>query len=203
MVIFFSLLALPALAVLSAGCSTSRPLAENPPLHRQDKLQAVDHWDNIADAVARRVQKTLEARRDLINKPIYVQAPNDRPFALAFYDLLRTRLVSKGMQVSNQREADSLVLNYNVQTVLHPSSASWTPSLRGMGVAALGLVTGGYSTRSDHEIIINSNMLHRNRYVMHLSTVCYINDDEWSMYLSPESTDPNGGQTRFVRLTDR
>jgi hypothetical protein len=196
MVILFSLLAL-------MGCSTNRPLAENPPLYEQGKLEAVDHWDNIANTVAERVRKSLEERRDLINKPIYVQPPNERPFSLAFHNLLRTRLVSKGMQVSNQREADSLLLNYNVQTVLHPSSASWTPSLAGMGIGVINLVTGSYGSRSDHEIIINSNMLHKNRYVMHLSTVCYISDDEWPMYISPESSDPNGGQTRTVRLVDR
>ena len=200
---FFSLLALLALTGSLTACSKSRPLAVNPPLYKQEKLQAVDHWDNIANTVAMRVQKSLLDRRDLINKPIYVQPPNDRPFSMAFYNLLRTRLVSKGMQVSDKREADSLVLNYNVQTVLHESSASWTPSLASMGIGIINLVTGSYTTRSDHEIIINTDMLYKNRYVMHLSTVCYIDDDEWAMYISPESFDPNGSQTRTVRLVDR
>ena len=200
---FFSLLALLALAGLLTACSKSRPLATNPPLYEQDKLQAVDHWDNVANTVATRVQKSLEDRRDLINKPIFVQPPNDRPFSMAFYNLLRTRLVSKGMQVSDKCEADTLVLNYNVQTVLHESGASWTPSLASMGIGIVNTVTGSYTTRSEHEIIINSTLLYKNRYVMHLSTVCYIDDDEWPMYISPESFDPNGGQTRTVRLVDR
>ena len=200
---FLSLLTLLALTGSLTACSTSRPLATEPPLYEQQKVQAVDHWDNIANTVATRVQKSLSERRDLINKPIYVQPPNDRPFSMAFYNLLRTRLVSKGMQVSDKREADSLVLNYSVQTVLHESSASWTPSLAAMGIGIVNLVTGSYSSRSDHEIIINTEMLHKNRYVMHLSTVCYIDDDEWAMYISPESFDPNGSQTRTVRLVDR
>ena len=200
---FFSLLALLALAGLLTACSKSRPLATNPPLYEQDKLQAVDHWDNVANTVATRVQKSLEERRDLINKPIYVQPPNDRPFSMAFYNLLRTRLVSKGMQVSDKREADTLILSYNVQTVLHESWASWSPSLASMGIGVVNMVTGSYTSRSEHEIIINSELLYKNRYVMHLSTVCYIDDDEWPMYISPESFDPNGGQTRTVRLVDR
>lgn len=197
------LCSLLALAGLLTGCSTSRPLATHPPLYTQEKLQAVDHWDNVANAVAMRVQKTLEDRRDLINKPIYVQPPNDRPFSQAFYNLLRTRLVSKGMQVSDKREADSLVLSYNVQIVLHESRASWAPSLRGMGIGIVNLVTGQFTTRSKHEIIVNTSMVYKNRYAMHLSTVYYIDDDEWHMYISPESFDPNGGRTRTVRLVDR
>jgi hypothetical protein len=198
-----SMLVLSALAGVLAACSRNQPLASNPSLHSQEKLQAVDHWDNIAEAVAVRVQKSLEDRRDLINKPIYIQPPNDRAFLRAFYDLLRTRLVSRGIQVSDRQEADSLTLNYSVQTVLHDSSFNWMPSLAAMGIGIVNVVTGGYSTRSDHEIIINSDMVYKNRYVMHVSTVCYIDDKEWPMYISPESFDPNGSQTRGVRLVDR
>ncbi|MDR2488732.1 MAG: hypothetical protein LBD42_04495 [Desulfovibrio sp.] len=201
--IVLGMLILTVLPGLLTACSRSRPLATNPSLHTQEKLQAVDHWDNIADTVAMRVQKSLEDRRDLINKPIYIQPPNDRAFSMAFYDLLRTRLVSRGMQVSDKREADSLMLNYSVQTVLHDSSANWTPSLAALGIAVVNSVTGSFTTRSDHEIIINSDMVYKNRYVMHLSTVCYIDDKEWPMYISPESFDPNGAQTRTVRLVDR
>ena len=202
-VIFLSLLASLALAGALTGCSKSRPLATNPPLYTQEKLQAVDHWDNVANTVAMRVQKSLEDRRDLINKPIYVQLPDDRPFSMAFYNLLRTRLVSKGMQVSDKPEPDSLTLNYNVQTVLHESGASWTPSLASMGIGIVNMVSGSYTSRSDHEIIVNTSMLYKNRYVMHLSTVCYIDDDEWPMYISPESFDPSGARSRTVRLVDR
>ena len=191
------------MAISLTACSRNRPLATNPPVYEQQKLQAVDHWDNVADTVATRVQKSLSDRRDLINKPIFVQPPNDRPFSMAFYNLLRTRLVSKGMQVVDHREADALVLNYSVQTVLHDSSTDWTPSLAAMGIGLVNMVTGSYTSRSEHEIIINSELLHKNRYVMHLSTVCYINDDEWPMYISPESFDPNGSQTRTVRLVSR
>ena len=201
--IFLGLLALLALAGSLTACSKNRPLATNPPQYEQDKLQAVDHWDNIADAVAIRIRKCLEDRRDLINKPLYVQPPNERPFSMAFYNLLRTRLVSKGMQVSDKRELDSLVVNYSVQTVLHESSSDWLPSLRAMGIGIVNLVTGSYTTRSDHEILINATMLHKNRYVMHMSLPYYIDDDEWAMYISPESFDPNGSQTRTVRLVGR
>ena len=199
--VYPGLVFLLVLASLAGGCSTNIPIATRPPLYTQEKVQAVDHWDNIANTVAMRVQKSLEDRKDLINKPLYVQAPSDRPFSLAFYNLLRTRLVSKGMQVSDTREANSLIIEYNVQTVLHESNRSdWMPSLTAMGIGIANLVTGKYTSPSDHEIIINTSMVHNNRYVMHLSTICYINDDEWPMYISPESFDPNAERTRTVPL---
>ena len=193
-----------AISVFLGGCaSTEIPLAETPPLYSQQKIQAADHWDNVANTVAMRIQKSMEDRPDLVNKPVYVVLPNTRPFSMAFHSLLLTRLVSKGMQVSDKPEPDSLMLNYNVQTVLHESGASWTPSLASMGIGVVNLVTGSYTSRSDHEIIVNTSMLYKNRYVMHLSIVCYIDDDEWPMYISPESFDPSGARSRTVRLVDR
>ncbi len=193
------------LPAVIAGCaSTELPLATTPPLYTQDKIQAVDHWDNIANEVALRVQKSLEDRPDLITLPIYVKPPNDRPFSLAFHALLCTRLVSRGMQVSDLPEADTLTLEYNVQTVLHDASrGTWLPSLASMGIGVIALVTGQYTSGSDHELIINSAIIHHNRYVMHLSNVVYINEDDWPLYVSPESSDPMAGRTRTVHITSR
>ncbi len=189
---------------VSAGCATpEKPVASTPPLHEQDKLRAVDHWDNLADTVAKRVQKTLEDRPDLIAMPLYVQPPNDRPFSIAFYNLLRTRLVTKGMQVSEQLEPCSLVIEYDVQTVQHESGGSWSPSLAGVGMGLAGLVTGGYGVPSRNEIVLNTRMAYQNRYVMHLSQLAYIDDDEWAMYISPESIDPQNASTRRVRIVSR
>lgn len=181
---YFILLFILALTGLLMGCAQNRPLAQNPPLYAQDKLQSADHWDNVADTVALRIQKSLEDRRDLINKPLYVQPPNDRPFSLAFFNLLRTRLVSKGMQVVEKKEADCLEVRYEVQTILHEDTAEWAPSLAAMGIGVANFVTGKYASLSEHEIIINTSMVHNNRFVMHLSTICYINDREWPMYMN-------------------
>ena len=193
------------LTLTTGGCaSTEIPLAKNPPLYAQEKVQAVDHWDNIANEVAMRVQKSLEDRPDLVAIPIYVKPPNDRPFSMAFHDLLRTRLVSRGMQVADVPEAATLMLEYNVQTVLHDSSrGSWLPSLAAMGIGIVHLATGQYTTTSDHEIIINSSIIHHNRYVMHLSHVAYINEADWPLYVSPESSDPMARRTRTVHITGR
>ena len=203
MYIVFSMLLVVATIGALTACSSTRPIATKPPLYTQEKLEAVDHWDNLANQVAERVKKSISERRDLINKPLYVQPSGDRPFALAFHELLSTRLVSKGLQVSHRPESDTITLTSTVQMVLHESRASWVPSLAGLGIGVLNLVTGSYTTRSRHEIIVNTDMMYKNRYVLHLSSVHYIDDDEWEMYLGPESFDPNGGKNRTVRLVSR
>lgn len=191
-------------AFIVAGCATpEKPVAQSPPLHAQDKLRAVDHWDNLADTVAIRVQKTLEDRPDLIARPLYVQPPNDRPFSIAFYNLLRTRLVTKGMQVSDKQESNSLVISTDVQMVQHDSGGFWAPSLAGVGMGLAGLVTGGYGVPSRNEIVVNTSIINDNRYLMHLSQLAYIDDDEWAMYSSPESGGGRSASTRKVRIVSR
>ena len=194
-----------AVSIFLGGCaSTEIPLAATPPLYSQEKLQAADHWDNVANTVAMRIQKSLEDRPDLVNKPVYIVLPNSRPFSQAFQSLLTTRLVSKGMQVSEVREADSLILEYDVQMLIYESSRrDWIPSLAAMGIGLADMVTGKYTSASDHEIIINSHISHNGRYVMHLSSINYINDADWGMYVSPQSFDPSAERTRNVPFTNR
>lgn len=169
------------------GCvQTTIPLATAPPLYEQYKLQSADHWDTVAEGVASRVQKTLEDRPDLIGKPLYIAPPNDGIFTRTFASLLRSRLVSKGMQVSELHEADAITINYNVQMVLHDSGrGDYGVGLANLGIAVGGVFTGGYTTTSDHEVVINTYMVHRNRYAMSLSQVCYIHDKDWDLYFDP------------------
>jgi|GEM_PF-1977578 hypothetical protein len=180
--IIAALLVLPVL-----GCTqTTIPLPTAPPLYRQDKVQSADHWDTVANSVANRVQQTLEDRPDLIARPLYVQPPNNGVFVNTFASLLRSRLVSKGMQVSEKPEPDSLFINFNAQLVLHDESRGDSGiSIAGLGVALGNVFTGGSTSPSDHELVINTAMVSNNRYVMSLSQVCYINDADWMLYFDP------------------
>lgn len=169
------------------GCvQTTIPLASAPPLYEQYKLQSADHWDTVAEGVAVRVQKTLEERQDLIGKPLYIAPPNDGVFTRTFASLLRSRLVSKGMQVSEYNEPDAITINYNVQMVLHDSGrGDYGIGLANLGISVAGAFVGGYTSTSDHEVVINTYMVHRNRYAMSLSQVCYIHDKDWDLYFDP------------------
>jgi hypothetical protein len=194
-----------ALMTLLGGCaSMDIPLSEAPPLYSQEKIRAADHWDNIADSVALRIQKTLEERPDLVHRPLYVQLPNSRPFSRALYKLLTTRLVSKGMQVSGRVEPDSLLLEYDLQLIRYKGSReNWMPGLASLGLALANAAGAGYGIASDHEIIINFRMIHNNRHVMHLSRIFYINDQDWALYADANPADGKADNSRRVPLVSR
>lgn len=184
--ISIAILAISLPLILTACAQTSIPLSTTPKQYAQDKIQAADHWDTIANGVALRVQKTLEDRPDLIGRPLYIAPPGEGVFLRSFASLLRSRLVSKGMQVSEHQEPSSLIIRYNVQTVLHDSSrGDYGLSLAGLGIGIANAVGGGYTSTSDHEIIINTTMTANNRYAMSLSQICYISDADWDLYLDP------------------
>ncbi|MDR2076157.1 MAG: hypothetical protein LBP61_04390 [Desulfovibrio sp.] len=194
-----------ALMALFGGCaSRDIPLSASPPLYSQDKIQAADHWDNIADSVALRIQKTLEDRPDLVNRPVYVQPPNSRPFSRALYSLLTTRLVSKGMQVSGQPEPESLLLEYDLQLIRYERERrTWTPGLASLGLALASVAGVGYGTASEHELVLNFHLIHNNRYVMHLSQIFYINDQDRDLYANVPLADGKADQLRRVPLVSR
>ena len=184
-----ALFACMGLCLLATGCAssqTSLPMAKAPEQFQQYKVQSADHWDTVANEVVDRVRKTQEDRPDLIALPIYVAPPNEGVFVKAFASLLRSRMVTKGMQVVEYPEPNALVLNYNVQLVSHDSSrGDYGVGVAALGMAVVGIFTGGHTTPSDHEVIINTTLVHHNRYAMSLSQVCYINDADWELYLDP------------------
>ena len=199
------LLTMLALIVFLAGCTRSNvPVPEKPVAYTQEKAQAADHWRDIAVDVAEKVRDALVERTDLTTKPVYVVAPNSRPFMLSFHQLLKSELVSRAIQVSEQREGDTVQIEYDVLTVHHDSSrfdSGIYSVLADMGIGIGRLFSG--SSGSDNEIIVNVRMAYNNRYVVHRSYIRYINDADWALYLSPESLDPSSGQNRTIRVINR
>ena len=184
-----------------AGCSGGKPVASNPDLYRQERIMAVDHWDNIAETVAKRIFAIYEQRDDLISKPVYVRAPNGTPFSGAFTQQLKTRLVTKGMQVSERKEADSLVLDYDLQVVSHnPDTPNTTSLVTQLGIGIANVFSGKYTSSTDTELIISSRISHYNRYVLHLTTVCYIPEEELQQYIWAHPLETKSETSRTIQV---
>jgi hypothetical protein len=164
----------------------------------QPKIQAVAHWRSLAGDVADRVLMAIEDRPDLHEKPIFVALPNNRAFSVAFYHLLRTELVSRGIQVSHNREAQGIVVEYAVQAVLF-DSARFGSAMDSMGIHR----DGDGITPSNNEIIVNARMFFQNRFVLHASAVRYINDADLPLYFDPQIADPMAESTRSIRVINR
>lgn len=185
------LLALTLVAFLM-GCNNKQavPAGTAPTAYTQVKVQAAEHWRGMAVEVADRVLMAVEDRCDIQGRPIHIVHPNNRPFSVAFYNLLRTELVSRGMQVSYDREPGDVVLEYTVQTVPFSDSRFGTGDTH-------------YAPPSDNEIIVNARLFYQNRFVLHCSAIRYINDADWALYIDPQVADPKAESSRNVRVTNR
>ena len=172
------------------GQTSPVPLPEDHRAYAQLMEQAADHWRDMATEVAQRVYKAYEDRDDLLEVPIFVAPPNNRPFTVAFYHLLRTELVSRGLQVSYNREPYSVLLEYSVQTV------PFDPERFKRYAPRQGLAEG-----SNHELIVNARLFFRNRFVMHCASIRYINDADLALYIDPQNHDPLAESLRAVRIT--
>ncbi len=215
------LLSAMAAAVL-AGCYSQIPQAVTYEMSTQEKMQAAYHWEVLADDVADMVEDAIDDRDDLQFMPIWVNRREDRAFYLAFEDLLKSQLVSRGMQVSVEPDP-TLVLDYRVLCVQHsdryqrPPMGSFTALPLGVAVArgmtswedwlagamAAGVimdVSSGYlAGYSDKEIIISVALSYNNRYVLHTSSIYYINDPDWRQYAHPVP----GGKSDNGRFAER
>lgn len=170
-----------------AGCARSGiPVPEKPVAYSQEKVQATDHWREVAIDIADKIRDALVERTDLVMKPLYVVQPDSRPFMLAFHQVVKSALVSRAVQVSEEREADSVQVEYDVLTVHFDSSR------KGIG-----------SSASNGEVVITLRMAYDNRYVVHRSYIRYINDADWLQYLNRESLEPGSGRSRMIRVTNR
>ncbi|ABB39196.1 hypothetical protein Dde_2399 [Oleidesulfovibrio alaskensis G20] len=199
-------------AFMLAGCAAYRsqlPVAATYPATPQYKMQSAGHWQVLASDVADRIEKALGDRDDLLTVPLYLRSPGSRPFAVGFYRLLTSELVSRGLQVSLNREKDNVNVDYAMYVVHHSpryqrppvgtftaiaagvsaargleSISEWIPAAIGAGILA-DLASGAVARPSDNEVVISVSMSHNNRYVVHTSSVYYINDPDWELYMAP------------------
>lgn len=199
-----AMLTMLMLIAFFAGCTRSHvPVPEKPTAYSQEKMQAAEHWRDIAVDIADKIRDALVERSDLTMKPLYVAQPDSRPFMLAFHQLVKSELVSRAVQVSERLEQDTVLVEYDVLTVRHnsPPRTVYSP-IADLGGAVAGIFTGSAST-SDNEVVVNVRMAHDNRYVVHRSFIRYINDADWAHYLNTESLNPGSGGNRVVRITNR
>lgn len=108
----------PGYCVPAAPVVSQVPVPTGYPLSTQPKMQALHHWDVLADDVAAEIQQVL--RSLFPERPIvlFVAASGVTSFEKAFQELLVTRLVKTGFLVSRYPQ-DAMVLNVDIQLVTH------------------------------------------------------------------------------------
>ncbi|WP_006787373.1 hypothetical protein [Thiorhodospira sibirica] len=106
--------------LLISGCAqiAQAPVPDAYPLTTQQRMQAMHHWEVLAEDVAAKVETTLAGRLVAQQWPIYVAPSGTTPFERAFQSLLVTHLVKRNMIVTN-RPTEAVVLSFDLEAVRH------------------------------------------------------------------------------------
>ncbi|MDL2314596.1 hypothetical protein LJC36_06405 [Desulfovibrio sp. OttesenSCG-928-C14] len=192
------LLLLPALVVgaLLCGCNYSpAPVAANHEAYLQLRIQASEHWRDMASEIADRVVLAVLDRQDVRARSIHVAMPARNDFSLVFYNLLRTELVSRGLQITERRESRGILLEYEVQLVAFDQSRFQDQPL---------YLGDRYAENANTEVVVTARLATLNRYFMHCSVIRYINDADYHLYrtLRPEDLPPPS-RNRSIRVVNR
>lgn len=191
--------------------SSQVPVPTGYSLTTQKKMQAVQHWELLAGDVARRIENSLEARSiPMGSYSIYVAPPGSTPFEKSFYDLVLTKMVQKGLNVSRS-ESQSMVLSFDLEMVRHsermvrtqqgvyrslapgmyvkrqpPGQASpgtIAPQERQVGGAMVNVESGAYTPELPSvEVMVTTSLTMNDNYIMRDSSIYYINDADWDHY---------------------
>ena len=227
-----------AVLFLIGGCyyglgAPAKPVTSQVPvpnafrLSTQQKMQAAHHWKLLANDVANLIKKKIEDGYHDTRIPIYVAPSGITPFEKAFHDLLLTRLVEIGLDVSNQSKGN-LQLSFDIQVITHHNKIlrtgtgvykSLAPGFfvrRGTPLygpekkineaeilvhsAELNAEAGEYTIElPKNEIIVTTSLMFSGKYIMRNSSIYYINDPEWSHYvLKSKYRDPAVAQFRLI-----
>lgn len=211
-ILFFSLSLLVISGPVCIGGCSRIPQPVGYPYQEQQKMQAAQHWDVLANDVADQINSAL-IEHGYLNTPVYVKhacgQPDDCgpgatfPFDEGFNDLLTTQLVNFGVPTRVAEDKNSLVAEYKVQVVYHQTDRFQSPrpgvitaltagimvfrnapwELATLAGAAAADVLLSTTVVSGHfEVIITTSIVNDNLYVMRKSDIYYINDPDFWQY---------------------
>lgn len=117
---------------LISSCSSRFPEPITYPYSQQQKMQASEHWEILAQDLANRINNEL-ILSDNIDTAVYVkptcgdetrpcEANETTTFNEAFRDLLITGLYNYGIPIQTRFAAESIEILYKVQVVRHNSN---------------------------------------------------------------------------------
>ncbi|WP_045214737.1 hypothetical protein [Desulfonatronovibrio magnus] len=198
-------------ARISQPVASQVPVPAAYPLSTQNKMQAMHHWRLLAEDVACRISEFLDISVFERHHPIYVSPAGTTPFEKAFYDLLITKLVERGAQVS-RHSREAMVLSFDLQMVRHSRGRTVrtqsgvyqslapgmyvqrqspeTTTLEGLRQAELHVarsqinVDSGIYTHHlpNIEVMVTTSLTRNDNYMIRDSSIYYINDADWSNY---------------------
>lgn len=195
-------------AMLSAGCATSIPKAENFPVAKQKKVMAVQHWGVIAADAVEQTKLALDKQAFIKGKTLYVADNTTTDFNRAFRKYVIAGLIDDGLSVSSKKEG-AIELSFETQVIRHassfdPQAFGYKPGMATAGVAgfwilrdalrygstagavlATAATAGAYDGyqainpgETGAELLISTSIIHDDKYVMLNADAYYIEKGE-------------------------
>jgi len=175
------------------------PISSGYLLSTQPKMQAMAHWDLLADKVAKNCGASLDHFYPSENVRVYVTPLGATPFAKVYREALLTRLVDYGVPIAFEPEG-AAILEVSLELVTHRrvldktrsgSRRAIDPGFRQRKNSA-GLYESvpvvaeesGYfdAPTPDSEIQINSALVHKGAYLYRDSSIFYVNGPDSAHY---------------------
>lgn len=198
-----------ASATALGGCFYSNaaqaPMAKTYPYSEQQRMQAAQHWQVLAEHEARGILQ----HRHLRTTPLYLPEKKDwtsGEFARSYRSLLTSELVSGGALVSSKPEG-AAELDFDVEVVHHtdrgfvrpyPGVISLATLATGIGllvapspnaglalippIAAADITSGSWTKVGDEEVIITTEISDSQRVLYSSSNIYYINRGDRGQY---------------------
>lgn len=189
--------------VLLTSCAQV-PRQANYPLNYQKKMQASEHWNELASRIAEKVQLSVSS-----SNLIFISDADGSSFGTAMRSFLRAELEKRGVRTTEDRNS-SYELSWEVQRVFFGADRSnYGHGLPMAIVDTLQFIfIGGvdFDVKKPHsEIIVSFDLLknEKDQQVNFLRDrdvyVFYINDAEWDNYMDIAKKSSVGG--RFLSAT--
>lgn len=221
-------------SLMLSGCfyanTSQAPVAATYPYTEQQRMQAAQHWEVLAQHEAAGILRSERVRfRDLhipAEEHAYLSAYSGGEFERGFRTLLTSELVSRGGSVTTLPRSGGATVQIDVEVVEHrdrgyirPPFGAYTALASGIAVAtiplrnwsepALALIpagmladttNGSWSHTGNEEIIVTTQIIEEDRILYSSSNIYYINAGDRRHY-APHRV-PQAPTTPTISITD-
>lgn len=179
---FFCLLFSILLLAMASGCThyyAEAPKPTNFEISQQPMIQAAQHWDLVAEEVAREVDGYIENGQHDVG--IYIKVENPSPFESAYSEYLKGHLTRKCYSICTENDC-LLKLTINTQVVDHPTFPVYTGNVIDFEKK--------YNRLEQKELVLSQDLHYQGRIVGTMTRTLYFKNSEVDNYAKPPEKTP-------------
>ncbi|NLV97001.1 MAG: hypothetical protein GX043_06660 [Desulfovibrionales bacterium] len=185
------------------------PVSTGYVLSTQPKMQAMQHWDSLAEKIAKNTSQALNHFLPNQTVPVYIVPGEDTAFAKSFRESLLTYLVGYGVPVTLVPD-QAVTLETTIEFVNHRRTlarnnqglrSSLEPGFRQtkdekgkyLRAPIVGEESGYFDAQTPNsEVQINTSLMHQGGFLYRDSSYFYVDMADWQQYRQQMDHDPRG-----------